>query len=58
MVEILRGYFFRNNLVQIPFSIIGARFARKKGGGVVQFSGFARKLNYIPSFFASEESTA
>ncbi|MDZ7877314.1 MAG: hypothetical protein U5L45_06580 [Saprospiraceae bacterium] len=27
-----------------------ARFARRKGGEVVHFSGFARKMNHIPPF--------
>ncbi|MDZ7876457.1 MAG: hypothetical protein U5L45_02245 [Saprospiraceae bacterium] len=27
-----------------------ARFARAKGGEVVHFSGFARKMNHIPPF--------
>jgi hypothetical protein len=27
-----------------------------KGGEVVRFSGFARKTNHIPPFFASEAS--
>jgi hypothetical protein len=33
-----------------------ARFARKKGGEVVYFSGKARKINHIPLFCASEAS--
>jgi hypothetical protein len=33
-----------------------ARIARKKEGKVVQISGFARNLNHLSSFFASEAS--
>jgi hypothetical protein len=33
-----------------------ASFTLKKGGVVVSFSGFARKTNHIPLFFASEAS--
>ncbi|MDZ7877028.1 MAG: hypothetical protein U5L45_05125 [Saprospiraceae bacterium] len=29
-----------------------ARFARTEGGEVVHFSGFARKMNDIPLFYA------
>jgi hypothetical protein len=36
--------------------VIFARFARKKEGNVVYFSGFARKINHLSSLFASEAS--
>ncbi|MDZ7878242.1 MAG: hypothetical protein U5L45_11255 [Saprospiraceae bacterium] len=33
-----------------------ARFARAREGNVVHFSGFARKMNHLSSFCASEAS--
>jgi hypothetical protein len=36
--------------------LVGARFARKKGGNVVRFSGKAQKMNHLSSLFASEAS--
>ncbi|MDZ7879479.1 MAG: hypothetical protein U5L45_17505 [Saprospiraceae bacterium] len=35
-----------------------ARFARVKGGEVVHFSGFARKMNHIPLFCERSEQYA